>query len=66
VGIKDPVSRGIGIGASAQGLGVASMSNEKEAFPFAAISMVLTAVVATTMVSIPAVKESIINLATGN
>jgi len=66
VGIKDPVSRGIGIGASAQGLGVASMSNEKEAFPFAAISMVLTAVAATTMVSIPAVKESIINLATGN
>jgi len=66
VGIKDPVSRGIGIGASAQGLGVASMSNEKEAFPFAAISMVLTAVAATIMVSIPAVKESIISLATGN
>lgn len=65
-GIKDPVTRGIGIGGSAQGLGVASMSNEKEAFPFAAISMVLTAVAATTMVSIPAFKECIINLAGGN
>lgn len=66
VGIEDPVSRGIGIGGSAQGLGVASMSNEKEAFPFAAISMVLTAVAATTLVSIPAVKECILNLAAGN
>jgi len=66
VGIEDPISRGIGIGASAQGLGVASMSNEKEAFPFAAVSMILTAVAATCMVSIPSVKDILINLATGS
>lgn len=66
VGIEDPVSRGIGVGGSAQGLGVASMSDEKEAFPFAAISMILTAVTATTLVSIPAVKESLLALVAGN
>merc|ERR1712238_476414 len=33
MGITDPVSRGLAIGASAQGLGVASIANEKEAFP---------------------------------
>merc|ERR1712117_206331 len=61
--IHDPIARGIGIGASAQGLGVASLVNEKEAFPFAAISMVLTAVAATTLVSIPFIKNFLINLA---
>jgi len=65
VGVRDPVSRGIGIGASAQGLGVASMAKEKEAFPFAAVSMVLTAVMSTVLVSIPVVKDSIVNLAVG-
>ena len=64
-GISDPVSRGLGQGAAAQGLGVASFVNEKEAFPFAAISMVLTAVAATTLVSIPPVKDALIKLATG-
>jgi putative effector of murein hydrolase len=66
VGITDPVSRGLGIGASGQGLGVASIMHEKEAFPFAAVSMVLTAVAATTLVSIPPVANAIVNLACGN
>lgn len=65
LGITDPVARGMGIGGSGQGLGVASLMNEKEAFPFAAISMVLTAIGATTLVSIPSVANSIIKLATG-
>lgn len=65
LGITDPVTRGLAIGASSQGLGVASISNEVDAFPFAAISMVLTAICATTLVSIPAVKETLIHLATG-
>lgn len=65
MGIQDPVSRGLGIGASSQGLGVAAISSEEDAFPFAAISMVLTAVSATTLVSIPAVKDALINIATG-
>lgn len=64
-GIHDPVARGLGLGAAGQGLGVASMSPEPDAFPFAAMSMVLTAVCATTLVSIPAVKDALINLATG-
>jgi len=65
MGITDPVSRGLGIGAAGQGLGVASMSPEPDAFPFAAMSMVLTAVCATTLVSIPAVKDVLVALATG-
>ncbi|GKY97026.1 hypothetical protein MPSEU_000661400 [Mayamaea pseudoterrestris] len=65
MGITDPASRGLGIGASSQGLGVASLSDEPEAFPFAAVSMVLTAVAATTLVSIPSVRESLINIACG-
>lgn len=65
LGITDPVSRGLGIGGSAQGLGVASISNEKEAFPFAAIGMVLTAVAATTFVSIPPIADALVKLATG-
>jgi len=65
LGVVDPVCRGLGIGSSSQGLGVASISDEPDAFPFAAISMVLTAIAATTLVSIPSVKDALINLATG-
>lgn len=64
-GVTDPVSRGMGIGASGQGLGVASIMHEKEAFPFAALSMVLTAVAATTLVSIPAFADALVNVACG-
>jgi len=66
VGITDPVSRGLGMGASAQGLGVATMMSEAEAFPFAAVSMVLTAMTATTLVSIPAFAKAVVGVATGN
>jgi putative effector of murein hydrolase len=55
LGVTDPICRGLAIGCSSQGLGVASMSDEPDAFPFAAISMVLTAV-----------KNSLIKLATGH
>jgi len=65
MGVTDPILRGLGIGSSAQGLGVASMADEPDAFPFAAMSMVLTAVSATTLVSIPAVKSALIKVATG-
>ena len=65
LGITDPVSRGLGVGGSGQGLGVASMMNEKEAFPFAAISMVLTAIGATVLASIPSVADCFVRLATG-
>lgn len=65
LGITDPVARGMGVGGSGQGLGVASMMNEKEAFPFAAISMVLTAIGATTMMSIPSIADLVVSIATG-
>lgn len=63
--IQDPVSRGLGMGAAGQGLGVAAMMPEKEAFPFAAINMILTAVCATALVSVPAVKEMLVSIVSG-
>lgn len=66
LGVTDPISRGLGIGSSSQGLGVASIADEPDAFPFAAISMVLTAICATTLVSIPSVKDALITLATSS
>lgn len=65
MGLHDPVTRGLGLGCAAQGLGAAAMIPEPDAFPFAAIAMVLTAISATIIVSIPALKDPLINLATG-
>mmetsp|Transcript_10761 Transcript_10761/g.25641 ORF Transcript_10761/g.25641 Transcript_10761/m.25641 type:complete len:565 (+) Transcript_10761:201-1895(+) len=64
-GIKDPVARGLGIGSAAHGLGTAAFVDEKDAFPFAAISMALTAIFGTVFVSIPAVKRLAIQIALG-
>ena len=63
LGIEDPITRGLGMGCAGQGLSVAAMSGEPDAFPFAAIGMVLTAVCGTVLVSIPAVKDTIVSLA---
>lgn len=63
MGIYDPVTRGLAVGASSQGLGVSSLVSEADAFPFAAMAMVLTAVSATVLVSIAPIKEALINLA---
>jgi len=64
-GIKDPVTRGLGIGSAAHGLGTAAFVDEKDAFPFAAISMALTAICGTLFISIPAVKALAIRIALG-
>ena len=64
-GIQDAVARGMGIGAAAHGLGTAAFVNEKDAFPFAAISMALTATACTCLVSVPAIKKAVIHLALG-
>jgi putative effector of murein hydrolase len=64
-GVKDAVARGMGIGAAAHGLGTAAFANEEDAFPFAAISMALTASACTVLVSIPAVKKLVVKLALG-
>lgn len=65
MGIHNPISRGLAMGASAQGLGVATLVSEPDAFPFAAMAMILTAVTTTTLVTIPPIKAALINLATG-
>jgi len=64
-GIKDSVARGMGIGAAAHGLGTAAFANEKDAFPFAAIAMALTASACTVLVSVPSVKKVVLSLALG-
>mmetsp|Transcript_6269 Transcript_6269/g.13440 ORF Transcript_6269/g.13440 Transcript_6269/m.13440 type:complete len:528 (-) Transcript_6269:247-1830(-) len=64
-GIKDPVTRGLGIGSAAHGLGTAAFVDEKDAFPFAAISMALTAICGTLLVSVPSVKALAIRIALG-
>jgi putative effector of murein hydrolase len=66
LGVKDPICRGLGIGSSSQGLGVASMAKEVDAFPFAAIAMVLTAIAATTLVSFPVARDALIRITTGD
>ncbi|KAL3908012.1 MAG: hypothetical protein SGARI_003260, partial [Bacillariaceae sp.] len=65
LGIKNPVARGMGIGAAAHGLGTAAFVNEKDAFPFAAISMALTATACTVLVSIPFIKKLVLQIALG-
>jgi len=64
-GINDPVTRGLGIGSAAHGLGTAAFVDEKDAFPFAAISMTLTAICGTLFVSVPAVKALATRIALG-
>ncbi len=64
-GVKDPVARGLGIGSAAHGLGTAAFKDEKDAFPFAAIGMALTASFCTVLVSIPAVKQLVLKIALG-
>jgi putative effector of murein hydrolase len=64
-GIQDPVARGLGMGAAAHGLGTAAIVNEKDAFPFSAISMALTASACTVLVSIPVIRKMTLQLALG-
>ncbi|KAG7373040.1 LrgB-like family protein [Nitzschia inconspicua] len=64
-GIKDSAARGLGIGAAAHGLGTAAFIDEKDAFPFAAIGMTLTAICGTVLVSVPVVKKLALQIALG-
>jgi putative effector of murein hydrolase len=64
LGVTDPLLRGLAIGSSAQGLGVASLADEIDAFPFAAMAMVLTAIAGTTFAAIPSIQKALINAAT--
>ncbi|KAK4531690.1 hypothetical protein CCYA_CCYA09G2547 [Cyanidiococcus yangmingshanensis] len=51
---SSPVARGLAMGASAHGLGTAAISEEPEAFPFAAIAMALVGTLSALMVTLPA------------
>lgn len=64
--IHDPVSRGMGAGACGLSLGAASMATEKEAFPFAILAFIFNAVVATVIVTVPSLKNQLVQLATGS
>lgn len=64
-GIHDPVARGLGVGASAHGLGTAAFAGETDAFPFAAIAMALTASFSTVLVSVTPVRRALRTLALG-
>lgn len=65
VKIYDPVSRGLGVGAAAQGIGVASLKEEKDSLPFAAINMILTALCSSVLISIPVFREFVKRVALG-
>lgn len=62
MGLKDPVSRGLGMGAGGQSLGAASLAGEAEAFPFAAVAFVFNAILATSLITIPAFKTALLNV----
>lgn len=63
--IHDPVARGLGVGAAAHGLGTAALVEEKDAFPFSAISMALTASLSTVLVSVGPFRNFLRALALG-
>lgn len=65
IGLYDPVSRGLGVGAAAQGIGVASLKEEKDSLPFAAINMILTALCSSVLISIPVIREFVKKIALG-
>jgi putative effector of murein hydrolase len=64
-GVKDSVSRGLGIGSAGLALGTVSIKGEQEAFAFAGLCLVLTAVAATCLASVPAVSDLLIQIAGG-
>lgn len=65
INLKDPISRGLGMGAAAQGIGVAGMRKEKDALPFAAINMIMTALCSSVLISIPVFRNWVKAIALG-
>lgn len=64
-GVQDSVSRGLGMGSAGLSLGVVSIKGEPEAFAFAGLCLVLTAVSATCLASVPAIKDLLVQIAGG-
>lgn len=63
--VRDPVVRGLSVGAAAHGLGTAAMSDEGSAFPFAAIAMTLVGVFSTVLVAYSPFRALLIRVALG-
>jgi len=60
---RDPVARGLAMGASAHGIGTASLAEEPEPLAFAAVAMALTGVMTTVLVAVPPVRAALLALA---
>ena len=65
VGVRDGVARGLAVGSASHGLGTAGISEEKDAFPFAAIAMAMVGIVSTIFVTIPVCRNALISVALG-
>ena len=65
IGIQDPVSVGISIGASAHGLGAAAVSYDAEKFAAALVSMTLTGFWTICFLSTPFIRNRLVGMATG-
>ncbi|KAI0563817.1 hypothetical protein FGB62_34g128 [Gracilaria domingensis] len=63
--VKDPVVRGLSVGASAHGLGTAALSDEGGAFPFAALAMTLVGIFSTVFIAFPPLRLMVIRVAVG-
>ncbi|CAN8074394.1 unnamed protein product [Agarophyton chilense] len=63
--VKDPVVRGLSVGASAHGLGTAALSDESGAFPFAALAMTLVGIFSTVFIAFPPLRALVIRVAVG-
>lgn len=64
--VNDPVVRGLAMGASAHGLGIAAMGEEPESLPFAALAMTMVGVLSSILVSVPLLRAALIQLALGS
>lgn len=62
---RDPVARGLAIGSASHGLGTAGLSDEENAFPFAAIAMTVVGIVSTLIVAVPALRAALVAVAVG-
>ena len=62
---RDPVARGLAMGASAHGVGTASLAEEPEPLAFSAVAMALTGVMTTLLVTLPPVRAALLAVAAG-
>lgn len=63
--VRDPVVRGLAVGAAAHGLGTAAMADEQEAFPFSALAMTLVGVFSTLLIVSPPIRALLLRVALG-